>query len=209
MPIAQTINAAKAANFAQQRSTMIPDYRESVEALLSQLGEKGIPFVIVGGIAVLQYVSGRNTEDIDLILASETLAEIRGIKVQDQNDMFARCEFHGLQVDILFSEHPLFRLVMDHFSVSRDYDSQSYATATIDGLILLKLYALPSLYRQMDWDRVSIYESDLMQLLRRTETSPSALLEQLSDHLSPSDHHELKTVLSEIEARLGKQQRFD
>jgi hypothetical protein len=38
---------------------------ETVEALFAELDEQGLPYLLVGGIAMLSYVEGRNTEDID------------------------------------------------------------------------------------------------------------------------------------------------
>ncbi len=52
-----------------------------------------------------------------------------------------------------FDEYPLFRLIVDKFTLLMDYQIGQLPTATIDGLILLKLFALPGLYRQFDYDR--------------------------------------------------------
>jgi len=38
-------------------------------ALLALLDEREIEYVLVGGVALLNYVEGRNTQDIDLIVA--------------------------------------------------------------------------------------------------------------------------------------------
>jgi hypothetical protein len=37
--------------------------------LFDLLAERQVDFVLVGGLAMLQYVTGRNTSDIDLIIA--------------------------------------------------------------------------------------------------------------------------------------------
>jgi len=41
---------------------------ETVTRFFALLRERQIEYVLVGGIALLQYVEGRNTEDIDLIM---------------------------------------------------------------------------------------------------------------------------------------------
>jgi hypothetical protein len=41
---------------------------QTVERLFTLLREREIEFVLVGGVALLQYIEGRNTEDIDLIM---------------------------------------------------------------------------------------------------------------------------------------------
>jgi len=35
------------------------------------------------------------------------------------------------------------------------------SSVTLEGLLVLKLYALPALYRQMDMDKVALYENDI------------------------------------------------
>src|SRR5277367_4251057 len=37
------------------------------------LNERKIPYVLVGGIAMLTYIQGRNTKDVDLVLSVESL----------------------------------------------------------------------------------------------------------------------------------------
>jgi hypothetical protein len=45
----------------------------------------------------------------------------------------------------------------------------------VEGLILLKLYALPSLYRQGNFAKVGIYENDVATLLLHLCQKPSSL----------------------------------
>jgi len=42
---------------------------QSVEQLFALLETRKVAYVLVGGIALLHYVEGRNTEDLDLIMA--------------------------------------------------------------------------------------------------------------------------------------------
>ncbi len=46
-----------------------------VNRLFTLLDERGIDYVLVGGVALLNYVEGRNTQDIDLIMAFARLGE--------------------------------------------------------------------------------------------------------------------------------------
>ena len=41
----------------------------SVESLFKLLDERQIDYLLVGGVALLSYVDGRNTQDINLILS--------------------------------------------------------------------------------------------------------------------------------------------
>jgi hypothetical protein len=187
---------------------MSTDYPALVSEFLALLESRQIPFVIVGGIALLQHVRGRNTDDIDLILSAPRLDEIPELEIRERTDLFAYGRFRGeLRVDIRFPEHPLFELVAKRFSAPADYDVGQLPTASIDGLVLLKLFALPSLYRQFDYDRVAIYEADLMQLLARSPRADGFFLETLAPYVMESDQAELATILAEIRTKLARLSR--
>jgi hypothetical protein len=181
---------------------MVADYAQSMNDFLLLMQQRNVPFVIVGGIALLQYVPGRNTEDLDIILAAPRLLAIPELLVAERNDMFAQAEFKGLRIDVLFCEHPFFNRIAAEFSVALPYSVGLLRTATIEGLILLKLFALPSLYRELD--RAAIYESDLTQLVSRTARQDSFFLDLLRPFLSASDLRELITILTEIHQRISR-----
>src|SRR5215813_13408146 len=58
---------------------------ESVARLFALLKERQIDYALVGGVALLQYVEGRNTEDIDLIMAVSSLDSLPEIQIADPN----------------------------------------------------------------------------------------------------------------------------
>ena len=60
------------------------------------------------------------------------------------------------------------------------YEIGVLPTATIDGFFSSSSFALPSLYRQFDFDRIAIYEADIMQLLRRSTNPNSFFIEVLA-----------------------------
>ncbi len=118
--------------------------------------------------------------------------------------MFAYGDFDGLRVDVLFAEHRVFKMIADDFTESMQYEIGSLSTGNVDGLILLKLFALPSLYRQFDFDRIAIYEADIMQLLHQSTQSDSFFIELLADHMPDSDIEELRTTLDDTRTRLKR-----
>ena len=186
---------------------MSADYTALITDFLALLESRQIPFVVVGGIALLQHVRGRNTEDIDLIVSAPRLDDIPELIIRERGDMFACGHFHGLRVDVLFGEHPVFAHIAKRFTVLMDYQVGQLPTATIDGLILLKLFALPSLYRQFDFDRIAIYEADVTQLLSRSSQGDAFFLDALSPHMLDSDCLEIATILSDIRSRLQRMKR--
>jgi len=76
--------------------------------------------------------------------------------------------------------------------------------ATPEGLVLLKLYALPSLYRQRDLDRGALYETDILALMRRHQIDPEPLLKELEPHLSITDLRALRGIVEEVRQRIDR-----
>ena len=63
------------------------------------------------------------------------------------DDDFANCEtFDGLKVDFLFTDNAIFNYVKKGFSQKRTYQEGSFYIATVEGLVLMKLYAWADLY---------------------------------------------------------------
>jgi hypothetical protein len=189
-------------------STAMPEqdaFFQTVEVLFDALADRNINYLLVGGVALLSYVEGRNTQDIDLILARSDLDVLPEVVINDENKDFIRGLFDQLQVDILLTQNELFREVLENFSIDREFGNRIIRCATVEGLVLLKCYALPSLYRQGQFSRASIYENDILLLLLNYSVDVENLLKILSAHLLPSDLQEVKAILDEIQSRI---QRF-
>lgn len=180
------------------------EFFQAVDALFNTLTEREIDYVLVGGIALLSYVEGRNTQDIDLILGRTDLNALPEINISDENKDFIRGAFEQLQVDILLTQNDLFRQVLEQFSTQRQFGEHTIRCATVEGLFMLKCYALPSLYRQGDFGRASIYENDLLLLLLNYSIDINNLLTILSDHLLETDLAEVETILGEIQGRIRR-----
>ncbi|MBT9316330.1 hypothetical protein [Leptothoe spongobia] len=180
------------------------EFFQAVDALFNTLSEREIDYVLVGGIALLSYVEGRNTQDIDLILGRTALDALPEITVRDENKNFIRGAFERLQVDILLTQNDLFRLVLEQFSTERQFGERTICCATVEGLFLLKCYALPSLYRQGDFGRASIYENDLLLLLLKYSIDIDNLFAILSKHLLATDLAEVETIMGEIQGRIRR-----
>jgi hypothetical protein len=85
------------------RNSLVFDFRNSCEGSVSDsalldavnrlfilLEERRADYLLVGGIALLQYVEGRNTEDIALIMALSSLERLPEIRKVGQEQDFAR-----------------------------------------------------------------------------------------------------------------------
>ena len=153
---------------------------ETVARFFALLRERQIDYVLVGGIALLQYVEGRNTEDIDLIMAVAALEDLPEVKVESRDADFARGKFGELKVDMLLTNNPLFDEARKHYATTQHFVEQDIPCATVEGLILLKLYALPSLYRQGNFTRVGLYENDVATLMHVHQPPIQPLLAELA-----------------------------
>ena len=198
--ILRDAEAGRLANiFAEEREPY--DLVGSAERLFDLLDERGVGYVLVGGMAMLQYVDGRNTRDVDLIVEPKALAVLPELAISDRDNDFARADFHSVQVDLLFTANRLFKFVRDHHSGEAIFGTRPLRCATAQGMLLLKLFALPSLYRQGESARAAIYEADIAGLVARPDVDADAALANLTRHLLATDVQELRRILKQIEER--------
>lgn len=177
---------------------------QSVQDFFAVLEERKIDYVLVGGIAILHYVEGRNTQDLDLLMAVSSLEKLPELKITSQDIYFARANYGELQVDLLLTQNPLFKKVHKEYSKVQQFLDRNIPLATVEGLLLLKLYALPSLYRQGNFARVGIYENDIATLLHYYQPDMAVLLNEISKHVNKVDFEEIKGVVSDIQKRIKR-----
>jgi hypothetical protein len=177
---------------------------QSVQDFFSLLEQRKIDYVLVGGIAILHYIEGRNTQDLDVLMAVSSLEKLPELKVASQDMYFVRASYNALQIDILLTQNPLFKKVHNHYSKVEKFLDRNIPLATVEGLLLLKLYALPSLYRQGNFARVGIYENDIATLLHDYQPNMSPLLSELSQYVNESDLAEIKVVVTDIQNRIKR-----
>ena len=177
---------------------------QSVQDFFTILEQRKIDYVLVGGIAILHYIEGRNTEDLDILMAVSSLEKLPELKVSSQDMYFVRASYNELQIDILLTQNPLFKKVHSQYSKVERFLDRNIPLATVEGLLLLKLYALPSLYRQGNFARVGIYENDIATLLHDYQPDMSSLLNELSQYVNESDLAEIKGVVSDIQKRIKR-----
>jgi hypothetical protein len=172
--------------------------------LFTMLHERKVPYVLVGGIAMLTYVQGRNTKDVDLVLSLESLAAIPEIVVSDMNKDFGRGKLKDLLVDFLFTNNPFFRIVEERYSTTHRFLEMNLRCATIEGLILLKLFALPSLYREGNGQKIGLYENDIYTLCLIGRPAMEPILAELARFVDPGQLRELRSISLEIQRRIER-----
>jgi len=180
------------------------DLHDATNRLFDLLQEREVDYVLVGGLAMLQYVEGRNTRDIDLILAPRDLERLPEVAVATRDKDFAHALFDGVPLDLLLTSNQLFERVRTSYAKKRSFRHRDILCANPEGLVILKLFALPSLYRQGDARRIGIYEDDVFALLERYELDVEPFFGELAPYLLPTDIAELRKIVRDIGARIAR-----
>ncbi len=177
---------------------------EAVSRLFALLEERRVEYVLVGDIANLQYVDGRNSEDLQIILTPSSLHRLPELSHIKRDGSSVRADFEGIQIDLLLTSNPLFDEVRRRYATRQRFVEREIPCATPEGLVLLKLYALPSLYRQGDVTHAALYETDILMLMHRQQVDPEPLLTELKLHLSGTDLKALRGIVEEIRQRIER-----
>lgn len=209
LQIGKIVHNAAVFQLRRQSEVAMDQLEMTVVELFKVLDERKISYVLVGGVALLQYIEGRNTEDIDLIMAVSALKQLPEIIISQQDDYFARGQFKELQIDLLLTRNRLFEKVQRNFSTLQRFQEQEIVCATVEGLLLLKLYALPSLYRQANFARVGLYENDVATLVQLYRPTFNPIFAELAQHLSAHDLSSVKEIVAEIEGRIARFENSD
>jgi hypothetical protein len=149
-----------------QRLDEIPG---SVRTLFDHLETNHVPYGLVGGVAILHYIPGRNTQVLDFILSVEDGRKVPGLTIVEENPQFALADLNGLRVDLLRPSVAFHRFISKKYSQRISSNNRSIRAATPEGIALMKMFALPSLYRQFRMDKVAIYEADIFNLIFHLE----------------------------------------
>jgi len=205
LPLAHIVKCAALFNFGRQ-DAVEKNLAQAIVALFDQLTARDVDYLLVGGLALLHYIAGRNTEDVGLIIAASDLEYLKGLVVEKRDTYFVQGRFHNLRVDSLLTANPLFTHVKQVHAGHLTFRGRTIPCATIEGLILLKLYALPSLYCQGLFDKVALYETDVMMLLQAHPVEMEPLFETLRAYLSASDVETLRDIHCEVVGRIGSRQ---
>jgi len=186
------------------RMGVAEDFGPAVTLLLELLAERRVAYALVGGMAMLKYFEGRNTKDVDLIVAPSGLEDLPEIEVKARGEHFVRARFAEVRLDLLLTTEPLFAKVLQSYTIAHHFEDlpqQPVPCATVEGLLLLELYALPSLYRQGNFVRVGLFENDAASLLHAYRPRIEPLLAELGEHLNAADLAAVRTLVAELQRR--------
>ena len=200
-------NAFNTQNWISGQKMNSDNLPKSVDNFLKLLSKHNIEIVIVGGIALRYFVKTRNTEDLDLIISKANFQKISpSLKTLEADDDFANCEtFDGLKVDFLFTDNAIFNYVKKGFSQKMTYQEGSFYIATVEGLVLMKLYAWADLYLNGNLfnDKYLLtkslrYKNDIEVLLLNYEINLSPLKKILKKNLEASKFGLVENLIEQL-----------
>lgn len=179
------------------------DLSQAIEQLFSRLEETNIAYTLIGGIAMLAYIEGRNTVDIGFIMGRLD-ADAIGLVVAQEDQNFARASFQGIQVDLLMSDNPLFHSVQSDHAQAVEFSGRSVRVATPLGLCILRLSALPSLYQQGQLSRAALYQTDILQLTLEYPVDLRQAVQAIAPYLSATELSLLVSISVDIRHRVQR-----
>lgn len=110
---------------------------QSVQDLFTILEQRKIDYVLVGGIALLHYIEGRNTQDLDLLMSFSSLEKVPELQVTHQDMYFAQAGYGELHIDVFLTKNPLFKKVLTKYTKIQQFLDRAIPIATVEGLLLL------------------------------------------------------------------------
>ncbi len=205
--IIYSANAFNTQNWLNGNKMNPDNLPKSVDNFLKLLAQNKIDIVIVGGIALRYYIKTRHKEDLDLIISRADFAKISPtLNILESDDNFANCETtDGLKVDFLFTDNAIFSYVKKAFCQKRTYQEGSFFIATVEGLVLMKLYAWADLYLngKLFNDKYFLtkslrYKNDIEVLLLNYEINLIPLQRILKKNLEASKFELVENLIKEL-----------
>ena len=77
----------------------------------------------------------------------------------------------------------------------------------MEGLILLKMYALTNLYPQAQWDKIFRYEADIAILWESTRPKMDALFQEIQPFVTDDQLAELTNIIADIQRKIERVDR--
>lgn len=157
--------------------------RQAFEALVTTLNDRRIRYAIIGGLAMIQHVRVRTTDDIDVLLTIPELElsgtfeslNARGFEIEllrsireFRDEGLTSFRYGNVIVDLLRPVIPAFAHVLDH-AIETEILGHSVRVVSPEGLVIMKLTAMRSHDEADIQDILSAYHGALDLGYIRTE----------------------------------------
>lgn len=184
---------------------MKPDsISQAVDRLFSLLEQRHIEYSLSGGMALHSYIQTPGSSDLVLLMDLSALENLPELSVSGQEGFSVHTEFEGEPVEIWHTQNPLYYKVCSKFSESRRFLDHDVPMVTVEGLLLLKMFALPSVYRQGSFAEASIQEAEIATLLHDYEPNISHLLDEVAVYLNDEDVTEVISIILDVQKRINR-----
>jgi predicted nucleotidyltransferase len=145
MPLRNRIETSVAirevlSGFAGVKRTM---ERETVKEVFRRLGEGGVRYALIGGLACAEYAPPRSTEDVDIVVLAEDVSKV--------GQLFAGCyrrgtaivaiyEFEGTRLDVQPAKRKAQAAAVRN-ARSSSFEGEPVKVVTLRDLLFLKLWS--------------------------------------------------------------------
>jgi hypothetical protein len=177
----QKPGAGSALEFLLRRTAVIkwPDLRDVL---------KGIPWVLIGGVATRAYMAERMTKDMDVLVHERDGEEARKRLVAANYVYVSRLIVpgallrspEGAEIDLIYGQYPW----LEHALAHPGYDAAGYPVIALPYLVLLKMWAT----RDQDW-------TDITRMLSTATDEQIAEIRKVMAQYSPEDSDDLETMI--------------
>ncbi|MBR8832097.1 MAG: hypothetical protein N5P05_004445 (plasmid) [Chroococcopsis gigantea SAG 12.99] len=175
--------------------------RSDVDRLFKELEKCGISYLLVGGMAMLTYVDGRNVENIDLIVDRSDLTRLAGMVIVSENGDYIRADYGCLELNLWLTRNAVFEEVRQNYRTERWCGNRCLPCASPSGLVIRPFYALPSLYREGSFALAALYETDILQLVYYYNICLESEIDIVEVHMNNADVSGIRSVAGAIEQR--------
>jgi len=177
----QRPGTGSAHEFLRRRTAVIkwPDLRDIL---------KGIPWVLIGGVATRAYMAERMTKDLDVVVHERDGEEARkrleassytpvtqlvvpGVLMRSPD---------GVEIDLIYGRYPW----LDKALANPQTDAAGYPVVALPYLVLLKMWAT----RDQDW-------TDITRMLSTATDEQIAEVRKVIAQNSPEDSDDLETMI--------------
>ncbi len=167
--------------FLRQRTAMNrwPDLRELL---------RGIPWVVIGGVATRAYMPERTTKDLDILVKQDDGDEVIERLKKAGYTVVSRLAVpgywlrspEGVEVDVLFGNYPWLEKALNQPQL----DPAGYPVLSLPYLVLMKLIAI----RTQDW-------ADVSRMLSLASDEELSEVRAVVARYSPDDSDDLESLI--------------
>lgn len=168
---------------------------QTTAELLTLLNERPVEYVVVGGMAMQQYLPERRTKDLDMIMTIPEVKRLPEVRFVRRFVHFAHGFYNEMAVDALLTSNPIFEFVRCQHKSVGSFHGQPMSCVSVEGMYFLKSYALTSIHQKSLWHKLAQAEEDLLGLLQHYPMALEPFADLLDSYLPAHEVAYLRETL--------------